>query len=105
MSSPDGETAGDLSAVYAMAVTIIEERGFAHQYAFKSNGPVDLMRAIGLAERRLGYPASAPDPCHTLADSQGRSCSVLTRELTGEQVVELLRWAATEGLTPKEPSA
>lgn len=51
------------------AARIIAERGYAQEYSYKSGAPVDLNRALHLAEKELGYPTSEPCVAELLGES------------------------------------
>lgn len=84
----------DLAAVYTKAAEIIEERGWAQTYSYRSSAPVDLPRALLLAERAVGYSAASTAPGELLGVHQGKPPSALSRELDQDQALSLLRWAA-----------
>lgn len=84
----------DLMEVYAEAAEVILERGYAPEYVWKKDAPVDLPRALGLAQKRVGYSGREECPVILLSQWVGDTLSHASTRYTKEEAVALFMWAA-----------
>lgn len=69
------------------SIAVIHERGFDPVYSFRSDAPVDLCKALGLAQKRIGYTALYECPIFMLSEWTGEKLTALS--LTFDQGMAL----------------
>lgn len=90
MSKSEAPTAEQLAAVYKRASAIIVERGFTTEYSFKSGSPVDLSRAIGLAQKDVGYSTRLESALGLLGDYHGRFIHEIGKDFDEDDALDFL---------------
>lgn len=83
-------TANALGAVYARAARLISERGFCHEYTYRTGAPLDLGKAVALAARELQYPVRWESPSVLLSDWRGQLLHDYGRTLDAEGAMDFL---------------
>lgn len=90
MSKSEAPTGEQLAAVYKRASAIIVERGFTTEYSFKSGSPVDLARAIGLAQKDVGYSTRLESALTLLSDYHGKFVHEIGKSFDEDDALDFL---------------
>lgn len=83
-----------LAEVYKRAGELVRERGFAAEYSYRKGAPVDLLHALGVAQRDVGYSARERDPVELLGLWMGTTLTHASRSYEAPQAIALFGWAS-----------